>query len=152
VDFVHLFSSPDGRIGRAAYWIGWVIILVVEVLLRLLLGVPFVTTPADTIAVRGMSFMIDAVLLYPSIMVMAKRLHDRGYSGWVVGWLIVPYIVIMITNLLGISGDPENMGVVETLLLLATTVIMIAFMIELGFRRGTDGDNEFGPAPHKLGV
>jgi uncharacterized membrane protein YhaH (DUF805 family) len=152
VDFVHLFSSPDGRIGRAAYWIGWVIILVVEVLLRLLLGVPFVTTPADTIAVRGMSFMIDAVLLYPSIMVMAKRLHDRGYSGWVVGWLIVPYIVIMITNLLGISGDPENMGVVETLLLLATTVIMIAFMIELGFRRGVDGDNEFGPAPHKLGV
>ena len=152
MDFVHLFSSPDGRIGRAAYWIGWVIILVVEVLLRLVLGVPFVTTPADTFAVRGMSFLIDAVLLYPSVMVMVKRLHDRGYSGWVVGWLIVPYIVIMVTNLLGMSGDPENMGVVETLLLLATTVIMIAFMIELGFRRGADGDNEFGPAPDKLGA
>jgi uncharacterized membrane protein YhaH (DUF805 family) len=152
VDFVHLFSSPDGRIGRAAYWIGWVIILAVEVALRLVLGVPFVTTPADTLTVRGLSFVIDAVLLYPSIMVMVKRLHDRGYSGWVIGWLIVPYTVIMITNLLGMSGDPEHMGVVETVLLLATTIIMIAFMIELGFRRGSDGDNEFGPAPHKLGV
>jgi uncharacterized membrane protein YhaH (DUF805 family) len=152
VDFVHLFTSPDGRIGRAAYWIGWVIILLVEVALRLGLGVPFVTTPADTLTVRGLSFVIDAVLLYPSIMVMVKRLHDRGYSGWVIGWLVVPYIVTMITNLLGMSGDPEHMGVVETLLLLATTIIMIAFMIELGFRRGSAGDNEFGPAPHKLGV
>ncbi len=152
MDFVHLFTSPDGRIGRAAYWIGWVIILLVEVALRLGLGVPFVTTPADTLTVRGLSFVIDAVLLYPSIMVMVKRLHDRGYSGWVIGWLVVPYIVTMITNLLGMSGDPEHMGVVETLLLLATTIIMIAFMIELGFRRGSAGDNEFGPAPHKLGV
>jgi uncharacterized membrane protein YhaH (DUF805 family) len=150
VDFMHLFTSPDGRIGRAAYWIGWLIILAVEVALRLVLGVPFATTPADTLAVRGLSFVIDAVLLYPSIMVMVKRLHDRGYSGWAIGWLIVPYSVIMITNLFGISGDPEQMGVVGTLLLFATTIIMIAFMIELGFRRGSAGDNEFGPAPHKL--
>src|SRR5207248_2963858 len=119
VDFVHLFISPDGRIGRAAYWIGWLIILAVEIALRLAFGVPFAATPADTLTVRGSSFLIDAVLLYPSIMVMVKRLHDRGYSGWVVGWLIVPYIVIMITNLLGMSGDPEHMGVVETVLLFA---------------------------------
>ena len=152
MDFVHLFTSPDGRIGRAAYWIGWLIILAVEVVLRLALGVPFAATPADTLTARGSSFLIDAVLLYPSIMVMVKRLHDRGYSGWVTGWLIVPYIVIMITNLLGISGDPEHMGVVETLLLFATSIIMIAFMIELGFRRGSAGDNEFGPEPHKLGA
>ena len=152
MDFVRLFTSPDGRIGRAAYWIGWLIILVVEVVLRLALGVPFTATPADTLTVRGLSFIIDAVLLYPSTMVMVKRLHDRGYSGWVIGWLLVPYIVIMVTNLLGMSGDPEQMGVVEALLLFATTIIMIAFMIELGFRRGSAGDNEFGPAPHTLGT
>jgi uncharacterized membrane protein YhaH (DUF805 family) len=152
VDFVHLFTSPDGRIARARYWIGWLIILAVEVALRLALNVPFTPTPADPLSARALSFLIDAVLLYPSIMVMVKRLHDRDRSGWAIGWLIVPYIVMMITNVLGMSGDPEHMGAVETLLLLATTVIMLAFMIELGFRRGMPGDNQFGPAPQKLGA
>ena len=53
----------------------------------------------------------------------------------------------MLTNLLGMSGDPDHMGVVETLLLIATTVITLAFMVELGFRRGTPGDNQYGPDP-----
>jgi uncharacterized membrane protein YhaH (DUF805 family) len=152
VDFVSLFTSPDGRIGRAAYWIGWLIILAVEVALRLALGVPFAPTPADTLSVRALSFVIDLVLLYPSVMVMVKRLHDRDRSGWVVGWLIVPYVVIMITNLLGMSGDPDHMGVVETLLLFGTSIIALAFMVELGFRRGSAGDNQYGPAPQKLGA
>jgi uncharacterized membrane protein YhaH (DUF805 family) len=53
----------------------------------------------------------------------------------------------MITNLLGMSGDPDHMGVVESLLLAGTTIVALAFMVDLGFRRGTPGDNQFGPDP-----
>jgi uncharacterized membrane protein YhaH (DUF805 family) len=45
------------------------------------------------------------------------------------------------------SGDPDHVGVVEALLLVATTVITLAFIVELGFRPGTPGDNQYGPDP-----
>jgi uncharacterized membrane protein YhaH (DUF805 family) len=33
------------------------------------------------------------------------------------------------------------------LLLIATTIVTLAFIVELGFRRGTLGDNHYGPDP-----
>jgi uncharacterized membrane protein YhaH (DUF805 family) len=45
------------------------------------------------------------------------------------------------------SGDPNHVGVMEGILLLATGVIAIAFLVELGFRRGTPGKNQYGPEP-----
>jgi len=146
-DLIELLIRLEGRISRAPYWIGWLIILAGEIALRLVFGIPFIPAPADAFAVRGSSFLIDVVLLYPSIVVMVKRLHDRDHSGWVIGWLIVPSVVLMLTNLLGMSGDPEHAGVVESLLVIATGVIWLAFMIELGFRPGTPGENQYGPDP-----
>jgi uncharacterized membrane protein YhaH (DUF805 family) len=149
MDIARLLTSPHGRIGRAAFWLGWLILLCVEVALRLALGVPFTPTPADPFSVRILSFLIDLVLLYPEAVVMVKRLHDRNRSGELIGWLIVPYSVLMITNLLGMSGDPEHMGIMETLLVIGTSIIALTFMVELGFRRGTAGDNPYGPDPLK---
>ncbi len=140
-----LITSPEGRISRAPFWIGWLIILSVEVAVRLALGVPFAPTPSDAFSVRVLSFLIDLVLLYPWVIVMVKRLHDRNRSGQLTGWLIVPYTVLMVTNLLGMSGDPDHLGVVEAILLIGTSIIAVAFMVDLGFRRGTAGDNQYGP-------
>jgi uncharacterized membrane protein YhaH (DUF805 family) len=145
MDIVGLLTRPEGRISRAPYWIGWLIILGVEIALRFGLDIPFAPTPADAFSVRALGFLIDIMLLYPTVVVMVKRLHDRDRSGWLTGWLIVPSVVLMLTNLLGMSGDPDHMGVVETLLLIATSVIALAFIIELGFRPGTAGDNQYGP-------
>ena len=147
MDFTRLLTSSEGRIGRAAFWIGWLIILSVEMAGRLALGVPLTPTPSDTFSVRVLSFLIDLVLLYPGVVVMVKRLHDRDRSGQLIGWLIVPYTVLMVTNLLGMSGDPDHMGVVESILLIGTGIIALAFMVDLGFRRGTAGDNQYGPDP-----
>ncbi len=146
-DFARLFTSAEGRIPRLAYWIGFITILLVEIVLRLLLGVPLAPIPADPFSIRALSFLIDAALLYPTAIVMVKRFHDRDRSGQLIGWFVVPYSVIMLTNLLGMSGDPDHMGLVEALLLIATTVITLAFIVELGFRRGTLGDNQYGPDP-----
>jgi uncharacterized membrane protein YhaH (DUF805 family) len=146
-DFARLFTTADGRIPRLAYWIGFITILLVEIVVRLLLGVPLAPTPADPFSIRALSFFIDAVLLYPTAIIMVKRFHDRDRSGQLIGWFVVPYSVIMLTNLLGMSGDPDHIGVVEALLLIATTVISLAFLVELGFRRGTPGDNQYGPDP-----
>ena len=149
MDIIRLLTSPEGRITRAPFWIGWLIILSVETAARLALGVPFAPTPSDPFSVRLLSFLIDLALLYPEAVVMVKRLHDRNRSGQLIGWLFVPYTVLMITNLLGMSGDPDHTGVVESLLLAGTTIVALAFMVDLGFRRGTPGDNQFGRDPSK---
>jgi uncharacterized membrane protein YhaH (DUF805 family) len=147
MNIISLLVSVEGRIGRAAFWLGWLILLSVELAARLALGVPLAPAPSDPFSVRLASFLIDLALLYPEAVVMVKRLHDRNRSGELIGWLFVPYTVLMITNLLGMSGDPDHMGVVESLLLAGTTIVALAFMVDLGFRRGTPGDNQFGPDP-----
>ena len=146
-DFTRLFTSAEGRIPRLAFWIGLITVLLIEIMLRFLLGVPLAPTPADPFSIRALSFLIEAVLLYPTLIIMVKRFHDRDQSGQLIGWFVVPYSVIMLTNLLGMSGDPDHMGAVEALLLIATTIITLAFVVELGFRRGTPGDNQYGPDP-----
>lgn len=57
------------------------------------------------------------LLLWPSICLYAKRWHDRDKSGW---WSLIVLIPI-------IGG--------------------LWMLIELGFLRGTDGPNRFGPDP-----
>jgi uncharacterized membrane protein YhaH (DUF805 family) len=147
MNIISLLVRVEGRIGRAAFWLGWLILLSVELAARLAFGVPLAPVPSDPFSVRLASFLIDLALLYPEAVVMVKRLHDRNRSGELIGWLFVPYTVLMITNLLGMSGDPDHSGVVESLLLAGTTIVALAFMVDLGFRRGTPGDNQFGPDP-----
>jgi uncharacterized membrane protein YhaH (DUF805 family) len=147
VDVVKLFVYPQGRIPRAVFWMGSLLLLAIELAARFALGIPLAPLPSDPFLVRLLSFLIELVLLYPGVVVMVKRLHDRNLSGQLIGWLVVPYCVLLITNLLGMSGDPDRMGVVESVLLLATGVIAVAFIVDLGFRRGTRGDNRYGPDP-----
>jgi uncharacterized membrane protein YhaH (DUF805 family) len=150
MDLVRLFTSPDGRINRSMFWLGWLTVLAAELAARLALDIPVAPSPADPLSVRFLSFVVDVTLLYPEAVIMVKRLHDRNRSGQLIGWLFVPYSVLILTNLLGMSGDPEHVGFVEGILLAATGIIALAFMIDLGFRRGTAGDNQFGPDPRPV--
>ena len=55
--------------------------------------------------------------LYPSIAIYAKRWHDRGKSGW---WTLILFVPI---------------------------IGALWMLIECGFLRGTEGDNQYGPDP-----
>jgi uncharacterized membrane protein YhaH (DUF805 family) len=146
-----LFASPEGRITRAMFWLGLLILIAVKLAARFALGLPLLTTPADAFSLRLLSFLIDVVVLYPGAVLLVKRLHDRNLPGQLISWLIVPHSVLMITNLLGMSGNLEHMSVAETLLVLATGIVTIAFIVRLGFRRGSVGPNRYGPEPRKTG-
>ncbi len=55
--------------------------------------------------------------IWPSIAVGAKRCHDRGRSGWFQLILLIPVVGV------------------------------IWLLVEVGFLRGTMGENRFGPDP-----
>jgi uncharacterized membrane protein YhaH (DUF805 family) len=103
--------------GRIGRQTFWIGILV-------LLGISIVLAVIDgvlgTMTQSGIGIlgMIFAVIsIYPAIMLYAKRWHDRNKSGW---W---------------------------TLIILVPFVGAIWFLVELGFLRGTAGNNDYGADP-----
>jgi uncharacterized membrane protein YhaH (DUF805 family) len=70
-----------------------------------------------------------------------KRLHDRNKNGW----LIVLFYVA--PSILGGVANTSEQAVVSFVLGLASFVISIWGLVELGFLRGTVGPNPYGPDP-----
>jgi uncharacterized membrane protein YhaH (DUF805 family) len=132
MDFTHLFLSFQGRTRRLHFWVGLILIAIVESLVfsfsfghgfmgAATRGNPF----AVAHAMDGMSpigGLIYLALLWPSLAVQVKRWHDRDKSGWMV-----------LINLIPIIG-------------------WLWTFIECGFLDGTPGPNRYGPSPKGLGA
>ncbi len=145
MDWTKLFFSPDGRIGRQAYWIGWLVLIGVN---TLLFWVPF----------------LSLVTIYCWICVCSKRFHDMGRSGWLSAIPVTLSIVMPIGAVLAIAGaavaasisgagDETVIAAVlsavagSALLLLGALVIGIGFLIWQGVALGEPGANRYGPPP-----
>jgi uncharacterized membrane protein YhaH (DUF805 family) len=127
-----LYFSANGRISRQQFWHGvfGIVVILVLVMLILMRLVP---------VLAAFAFVYWPVAL---IILSIKRLHDRGKSGW---WVVV---FIILPTALDTLGDTLTEG--EPVWWLSF-VAMCAFglwgLIEIGFLRGTEGDNEYGPDP-----
>jgi len=76
-----------------------------------------------------------------SVAIAIRRLHDRGKSGWwVLVFIFVPGLLQGIGSRL---GDPLPMMILSV----AGLAVSIWALVELGFLRGTQGDNAYGPDP-----
>src|SRR6187399_1393789 len=115
MDWKSLFFSAEGRIGRQAFWIGWLVLLGIQVV-------------AGWIPVVGHA--LGLVALFCWVCLCTKRLHDMGRSGWwqapalalgpmlVIGsalWIGVGVAVAAIGN-----GDPEVAALAGVGLVLAS--------------------------------
>lgn len=88
MDFGNLFFSLDGRINRAKFWLGIVILLVAQVILMMVAGLVFGSSmmgemdPNQPPSLAALLPMIIIILLifWPSICLYAKRWHDRDKS------------------------------------------------------------------------
>jgi uncharacterized membrane protein YhaH (DUF805 family) len=107
MSFKEFYLSTKGRINRKAYWLRFVlpifIIELVAYILDSLVGSDF-----------GNGFgifviIVDILIIYPSIAVFIKRIHDRGKSGWFVLLCFIPVVflwpAIEAGFLKGTSGD-----------------------------------------------
>ena len=147
VPITNLLLGFDGRISRTQFWIGLVIIVAAELILMWLLDIPFFPDALKEMPVRLIEFAIQVIVLYPTAAIAVKRLHDRDKPGIYVLWLIGLTLIIAFTNLFGLTDDPKNPGSLDFVLGFCAAVIGLAFLVELGFRRGTAGGNRYGPDP-----
>ena len=82
-------------------------------------------------------------MIWVSLALGAKRLHDRDKSAW---WLVLFYVV---PGILSSLANQMDFGFVLHLVSFAITVW--AF-VELGCLRGTVGPNQYGPDPLEAAV
>jgi uncharacterized membrane protein YhaH (DUF805 family) len=142
----NLFLSFQGRIGRMQFWIGTVVVEVLAAALQWLLGVPISTDDFD-LRLRVIAFVIGLISLYPMAAIAVKRLHDRDKPGTYVWVLLAAFVVSLVADLIGRFNGLDAAGFVRWIVLLGTGVVALAFLIELGFRRGTPGPNDYGSDP-----
>ena len=127
MDFRHLFLSFEGRERRQNFWIGVIILWVVQsVLYSFTFGAMFSAAalrgnPAaifDTLSGSSLfGGLVFLALLWPSLAIQVKRWHDPDKSGWFVLINLIPIVGFFWT------------------------------LIECGFLDGTHGPNRFGPSP-----
>lgn len=120
----YLFSF-QGRIGRAKFWLGFLIVIlmsiVTQILMPLIDGVSFEAALADNYEPSPASIILMVVSLvltiWISIAIAVKRCHDRGQSGW--------YYLIALIPIVGFFW----------------------YIINLGILKGDHGPNKYGPDP-----
>jgi uncharacterized membrane protein YhaH (DUF805 family) len=152
VKWICSFCNLRGRIGRKTFWIASIIVVVVELVIATV-ATAITRKFLNEAAGHAAADIVMFLFLLPQFVIAVKRAHDRNISTWIVSaWLVL----LATTNLLDFFGwlpTRINLNVFAptNLLLFAYTmiagVVSLALLIELCFRRGTNGSNRYGPDP-----
>ena len=131
-----LFSFT-GRLNRAPYWLAGVAAGVVAMLICIGIAVAI----HRAIPVMVVLYLAVFVALGWTFFALAiKRLHDRDKSAW---WILLFYFAPSILQVIG-----EYTGSAGSIFIgLIGLGISIWGLVELGFLRGTTGQNSYGPDP-----
>jgi uncharacterized membrane protein YhaH (DUF805 family) len=131
-----LFSFT-GRLNRAPYWLAGVAAGVVAALICI--GIAVAIHRAIPVLVV-LLFAVFVPLGWIFFALAIKRLHDRDKSAW---WIFLFYFAPSILQTIG-----EYTGSAGSIFIgLIGLGISIWGLVELGFLRGTTGQNSYGPDP-----
>ena len=95
MNWVHLFTSFEGRITRQPFWIALAVFIAIDI--------------ASTLTIEDdqWSAVLDLVMTYPQFAVCAKRGHDRNTPGWVGGLFFALAVALDLMTLGGWIGKPD---------------------------------------------
>lgn len=145
----HIFIRFDGRIPRKTWWLAsfvpvtYAIGVIAYIVAEMLAADRTEMVEGD--ATRMLVFLIP--VWWVTAALSAKRLHDRGRTAL---WLLVPVasdgIQIAVFGMGALIGQADT-GSLGEVLDVAALAFTIWLFVELGFLRGTQGPNRFGPDP-----
>ena len=128
IDWLEVFFSADGRMGRLPFLVACVVLIVPLSLYE------------SVVEGGGALHWATGVVVYPllvfvAVCVLSKRLHDRGRSGWWSPLILLAFILVW--------PYPSSFWDVVGLLFL------IWAGVELALMPGEQGANRFGPNPQR---
>jgi uncharacterized membrane protein YhaH (DUF805 family) len=156
-----LLFSFKGRINRKPWWLATVAVGLAASLLTAILEalarfsgetvVNPVTHEFERTGIFGLVISIIALAnMWIAFALSAKRLHDRGRTGWWLIWQLLILILAVILVVVAIAVRQEQGALWYALAGaagLAAFVISVWLFVQIGFLRGTQGPNRFGPDP-----
>ena len=150
-DFLFGFK---GRLSRAAYWLYYLcataaaapLVYVVYVLVRPAPGKP-IALDVRTALLALPAVILGGLFLYSAFAITVKRLHDRDKSAW---WLMTFWLApALFQGTSHVVGKARAEWVLIAVLHVIGSILSTWGLIELGFRRGTKGANQYGPDPRE---
>src|SRR5215472_7641637 len=138
MDWAYLLTSFEGRISRKTFWIGMTVLVAAEILGHLI---------AQALQGDRLSAIVDLAFTYPEFAIAAKRAHDRNLPLWLLIIFFGGGALLDLLTVLGLTGTREQPSLMSIMIAVPFTVLGLALLIELGFRRGTIGPNQHGPDP-----
>jgi len=159
--FGQFYFLPSGRISRSQYWLKFVLPYIGIIIVLQLMSVLSSSSSPLHILSSILIFIFSLVVVWPSLVVMIKRIHDRNKSGWFCLILYVPLTIFIILLIIwlaallvaigaGSTASAPAIGAFAVFVMILGFVcagITIWFFIEFGCMRGTIGPNRFGPDP-----
>ena len=139
LDLASLFTSRDGRINRARFWLGAVCIVIIWMIVDGIFG--------SSVFGRIVKLLVAAGLFFPAYTVAAKRFQDRDRPGQTALYGLVPVLIAILLDALGLTGDATGANAVGWICTLVYLGVALWFAIELGILKGTPGSNRFGGDP-----
>jgi uncharacterized membrane protein YhaH (DUF805 family) len=145
MNFIELFCSTQGRVGRGLYWSVFGIWLVVDILLRVAVNIVSAFTPDERIiAIPFWIWVAFGIASYfPMTALLVKRLHDTGRSGY---WTAFQHVFLLSVLMMvaALARMSASMLMWMLLILLCLLGMLVVFVFSL---MGSDGSNEYGVAP-----
>ena len=138
IDWAYLFNGFHGRIGRQTFWIGMIVLTAIELVFHFV---------AEQIQGDRLSAIVDLAFTYPEFAVAVKRVHDRDLPVWLLGVFYAANALLDLFTVLGRAGTDEAPSMLSLAIAVPFAVFGLALLVELGFRRGTAGPNQYGPDP-----
>ena len=135
-----LLFSTQGRLSRAPFWV--VVIATYPLMMAAALGLAFLYEALSTTPLRDMpAISLLAVFLWLWIIaaVGVKRLHDRDRPGHLIAAPIVLGSIIAVV----IAAVYQSAAAI----LPGAGFVALLALVPLGFLKGTQGPNRYGPDP-----
>lgn len=150
VDLVRMFLDPRGRAGRKGFLTASMAILGVEILGSVLIYGGGLS--ADHAVIAGLKGM----LLWMCAVALIKRLHDLGYSAWmllVAGAAVAAWVALFVTGFIAVAGMAAvEAGSVGFMVLNAGAMApALAGLLWLQFAAGVPHFNRHGAVPDASG-
>jgi len=124
--WVRFYLVPIGRTGRLFYWVfGFIPLMLVG------LGVGYLT--GRTPDAWQYLLIASLLLLWPQVVILARRLHDLNISGL---WVILLWAIPLVFSRLDTPLPPRT----------GTTLVWLAAIV-IGCIPGTRGANKYGDDP-----
>jgi uncharacterized membrane protein YhaH (DUF805 family) len=117
IDWTYLLFKFDGRINRAKFWAGSILIWGIYTLWIIAVAAVYSVSSTAGVVIGFLGIKVWVFSIWGWLAISIKRWHDRGKSGW---WIFIGAIPI-------IGG--------------------LWALIETGFLEGDLGPNQYGPNP-----